>query len=262
MNREEKAAAVSELSESLEQADAIFAVDYRGISVTGAAELRTKLAEADAVFKVVKNRLAKRAAADVGAAELDELLNGPTALTLIKGDAVIAAKAISSFAREHDVLEFKGGVMDGEALDAERFAAIARLPGLDVLHGQLVGIAASPITGLARGLGSMLSGLAVALGQVAEQGLVDGEPPAEEPAEPAAEATEAEAGNGEEEATEPAEGGGEEQATEPAEGDEQTSQAEQADGGGEPPAAQAEGTDEGSAEAAASEAPESEEESG
>lgn len=262
MNREEKAAAVSELSESLKEADAIFAVDYRGISVTGAAELRTKLAEADAVFKVVKNRLAKRAAADVGPAELEELLSGPTALTLVKGDAVIAAKAISTFAREHEILEYKGGVMDGEALDAERFAAIARLPGRDALHGQLVGIAASPLTGLARGLGSMLSGLAVALGQIAEQGLVSGEAPAAEDAEPAAEPAEQPAveGNGSEQATEPAEGGGEEEATEPVEGDEQTSDAEQADGGEEAPAAEAEASDEGSAEAEASESPESEEE--
>jgi large subunit ribosomal protein L10 len=124
---------------------------------------------------------------------LEDLLVGPTALTLVKGDAVLAAKAIATFSREHEVLEYKGGLMDGEPLDADGFNVIARLPGVDVLRGQLVGVAASPITGLARGLGSMLSGLAVALGQIAEQGLVTGEapaegeeedaPPAEQPAE-------------------------------------------------------------------------------
>ena len=111
---------------------------------------------------MVKNRLAKRAAADAGTAELDELLVGPTALTLIKGDAVIAAKAIADFAKEHDELEYKGGIMDGAALDPEGFKVIARLPGLDVLHGQLVGLAASPLTGLVAGLGNMISGLAIA----------------------------------------------------------------------------------------------------
>ena len=188
MDRTQKEAAVAELTESLKGADAIFAVDYRGISVTDAAELRGKLREADAVFKVVKNRLAKRAAADAGTAEIDELLVGPTALTLINGDAVIAAKAIADFAKEHDELEYKGGIMDGAALDPEGFAVIARLPGLDILRGQLTGLAASPITGLVRGLGSMVSGLAIALGQIAEQGLVSGEPPAEESAEEAEEA--------------------------------------------------------------------------
>ena len=124
---------------------------------------------------MVKNRLAKRAVADAGTEGVDELLVGPTALTLIKGDAVVAAKAIATFTREHQVLEYKGGLMDGEVLDADSFQAIARLPGLDVLHGQLVGLTASPLTGLVTGLNSMISGLAIALGQIAEQGLVSGE---------------------------------------------------------------------------------------
>ena len=188
MDKEQKAAAVAELTDSLKEAEAIFAVDYRGISVTQAADLRRRLAEADAVFRVVKNRLAKRAVADAGTEGVDELLVGPTALTLIKGDAVVAAKAIATFTRDHQVLEYKGGLMDGEVLDADSFQAIARLPGLDALHGQLVGLTASPLTGLITGLNSMISGLAIALGQIAEQGLVTGE--AEEAAPPAEHAEE------------------------------------------------------------------------
>ena len=194
MNKEQKAAAVEEIAERLNEAEAIFAVDYRGISVPEAAELRASLREADATFRVVKNRLAKRAAEQAGTTELDELLDGPIALTFVKGDAVVAAKAISTFSRQHDVLEYRGGLMDGEALAPEQFQAIARLPGLDVLHGQLVGVTASPLTGLTRGLASMLSGLAVAMGEIAEKGLVGGgeEPAAEEEKaeEPAAEAPE------------------------------------------------------------------------
>jgi large subunit ribosomal protein L10 len=182
MDKEQKAAAVAELTEDLKGVDAVFAIDYRGISVTGAAELRRNLADADAVFKVVKNRLAKRAAVDAGVEDLDELLVGPTALTLINGDAVIAAKAISNFSREHDVLAYKGGYMDGAPLDEDGFNTIARLPGLEVLHGQLVGLTASPLTGLVSGLNNMLSGLGRQLAQIAEQGLVSGEAPAEEPA--------------------------------------------------------------------------------
>ena len=187
MNKEQKAAAVDEIAERLGEADAIFAVDYRGISVPEAAELRAKLRDADAVFTVVKNRLAKRAAEKAGTTELEELFDGPIALAFVKGDAVVAAKAISTFSREHEVLEYRGGIMDGEPLHPEKFTAIARLPGLDVLHGQLVGVTASPLTGLTRGLASMLSGLAVGLGQIAEKGLVGGgeEPTAED--EPAAE---------------------------------------------------------------------------
>ena len=207
MNKEEKAAAVDEIAQRLGEAEAIFAVDYRGISVTEAAELRSSLREADATFRVVKNRLAKRAAEQAGTNELQDLLDGPIPLTFVKGDAVIAAKAIATFARQHDVLEYRGGIMDGEPLDPEKFGAIARLPGLDVLHGQLVGVTASPLTGLTRGLAAMISGLAVGLGQIAEKGLVGGgdepaaaEAKAEEPqAEETAEEPEAEEPAAEEE---------------------------------------------------------------
>ena len=208
MDRERKAAQIEEMKASLSEADAIFAVDYRGISVPQAAELRDRLREADATFRIVKNRLAKRAAESAGTEGLDELLEGPTALTFVNGDPVTAAKAISTFGRENDVLEFKGGFMEGVALDPEKFRTIARLPGVDVLHGQLAGLTASPLTGLVRGLAAMLSGLAVALGEIQEKGLVKGEaePQAEEtPAEePAAEETESEETEPEEPAAEEA----------------------------------------------------------
>jgi large subunit ribosomal protein L10 len=174
MNKEQKAAAVEEIAQRLTDADAIFAVDYRGISVPEAAELRANLREADATFRVVKNRLAKRALEKAGTAELSELFDGPIALAFVKGDAVVAAKAISTFARQHHVLEYRGGLMEGAPLDPEQFSAIARLPSLDVMHGQLVGMTASPLTGLTRGLASMVSGLAVGLGQIAENGLIGG----------------------------------------------------------------------------------------
>jgi large subunit ribosomal protein L10 len=192
MDKEQKQAAVKEIGEALESSKAVFAVDYRGISVPQAAELRTKLREADASFTVVKNRLAKRVTADSGSESLDEHLTGPTALTYVKGDPVIAAKAISDFIREHETISYKGGIMEGKPLDPDEFKVISRLPGVDVLRGQLTGLVATPITGLVRGLNGLIQGLATQLGQIAEQGLVTGEAPAEEPAEPAAEEAPAE----------------------------------------------------------------------
>jgi large subunit ribosomal protein L10 len=181
MDKEQKAALVEEIASDLSGTATIFAIDYRGISVPQSAELRARLAEADATFKVVKNRLAKRAAEQAGADGLEGLLEGPTALTLVDGDPVLAAKAISTFSRSNSVLAYKGGIMDGSPLDPNGFQAIARLPAIDVLRGQLVGMAASPLTGLARGLAALVSGLAVALGQMQEKGLVGGE--SEAPAE-------------------------------------------------------------------------------
>ena len=179
MNREEKSATIEEVAAQIEGAEAIFAVDYRGISVPQAAELRGKLREADASFRIVKNRLTKLAAEKAGEKRLDALLEGPTALTFVRGDTAQAAKAITTFNKEHEVLVFKGGFMEGLDLDADKFTSIARLPTREVLDGQLAGVVASPLTGLVRGLGSMIQGLALQLGQIAEKGLVTGEAPAE-----------------------------------------------------------------------------------
>jgi large subunit ribosomal protein L10 len=203
MNRDQKEAAVKEISSELSAASAVFAVDYRGISVPQAAELRNQLRDNDASFSVVKNRLAKLATNGTEASgALDEHLVGPTALTFVQGDAVVAAKTIADFIKDNKVLEYKGGLMDGTALGPDEFNAIARLPGVDVLHGQLVGLAASPLTGVVRTLNQLIAGLASQLGQVAEQGLVSGEapapaaveePPAAEEEAPAEDAEDAEA---------------------------------------------------------------------
>lgn len=175
MNREEKSVAIEEIAAQIEASEAIFAIDYRGISVTQAAELRSKLRDADASFRVVKNRLTKLAAEKAGEERLGEMLTGPTALTFVRGDTAQAAKAITTFNKEHEVLTFKGGFMAETVLDADAFKAISRLPGREVLNGQLAGVVASPLTGLVRGLGSMIQGLALQLGQIAEKGLVAGE---------------------------------------------------------------------------------------
>jgi large subunit ribosomal protein L10 len=218
MDSEQKAAVVEEIAAQLGEAETIFATDYRGIGVPEAAELRGKLAEADATFRVVKNRLAKRAAESAGTEDLVALFEGPTALTVVKGDPVIAAKAIADFAREHDVPTYKGGIMDGAPLDPEQFTRIARLPGLDVLQAQLLGAVASPVTGIARGLNQLLMGLASQLGQMQDQGLVSGE------AEPEALAEEPEA-----EAEGPTDGGSEEAPEGEAESEEKPPQAEAGD---------------------------------
>ena len=228
MDKQQKEAAVKEIGGELEASVAVFAVDYRGISVPQAAELRAKLREADASFTVVKNRLAKRITGEVGAEVLDEHLTGPTALTYVKGDPVIAAKAISDFIKANETISYKGGIMEGKALDPEGFTTIARLPGVDVLRGQLVGMAAAPLTGIVRSLNGLIQGLATQLGQIAEQGLVTGEAPAEEPAPTEEEAPAANDPAGSDEAAadaEPVTEGDAEQAEEPAE----TSETEETD---------------------------------
>jgi large subunit ribosomal protein L10 len=199
MNRDQKATAIAEIAANIDESQAVFAVDYRGISVPQVAELRAKLRESDATFKVVKNSLTERAADEVGAETLKALLEGPTALTFVRGDIATAAKAVADYGRATQLLPFKGGLMDGAALDPEQIRSLSRLPSREVLYGQLVGVVASPIGGLVRSLGGLLGGLAVALGQVREKKesgeipageapVAEAPPAAEAPEEPKAEA--------------------------------------------------------------------------
>jgi large subunit ribosomal protein L10 len=198
MNRDEKAAVVDQIAEQFESADAIFAVDYRGISVAQAAELRARLRAADARFRVVKNSLSERAADQAGLQSIKPMLSGPTALTFVNGDAAAAAKALNDAARELQLLEFKGGLLGDTVLSPEDVRSIARLPSRDALYGQLVNIVASPLTGLVRTLNALISGIAIQL-----QAIVDMDPPVLAPGEAPA-AAEAPAPAAEPEAPAPA----------------------------------------------------------
>src|SRR5262249_1393324 len=108
MNRDQKTAVVDEIAAQIQEAEAIFAADYRRITVSQVAELRGKLRDADAKFRIVKNSLTELAADKAGLAELKEYLEGPTALTVVHGDAALAAKALNDTARALHILEFKG----------------------------------------------------------------------------------------------------------------------------------------------------------
>ncbi len=186
MNRDQKAVVIEEIATNIQDSQAIFAIDFRGITVPQAAELRDKLRAVDASFRVVKNSLTERAADRAGMVELKGLLAGPTALTFVRGDAATTAKAISDYGRATQRLAFKGGVMDGMALSAEQVQAISRLLSREALYGQLVGLVASPLTGLVRTLNALVGGLAIQLGAILEK-KESGEIPAGDP--PAAAST-------------------------------------------------------------------------
>jgi large subunit ribosomal protein L10 len=233
VNRDQKATAVAEIAEQIQESEAVFAIDYRGITVAQVAELRGRLNEADATFRVVKNTLTERAADKADAEALKSLLEGPTALTFVRGDAAAAAKAIADFQRSTggQLLPFKGGLMNGGALDAAQITAISKLPSREVLYGQLVGVVASPITGLARGLNGLLSGLAVALGGVLEKKesgeIPSGDAPAAAAPAEEAPAAEADTTNNDDQDAEAPEAGTTPSAEDPAEGPDTTEETQE-----------------------------------
>jgi large subunit ribosomal protein L10 len=219
VKKEQKAQVVDELAAQLGDAQAIYAVDYRGISVPQAAELRASLRELDASFRIVKNTLTLRAADKAGVDAIKELVaGGPTALTFVRGDAALTAKALDTFSRRANVLEVKGGLLEGRVLAQDDFRSLARLPSREVLTAQFAGVVASPLTGLVRGLGSMVAGLAIALAQVREKKEAEGPPPSAEPEAPAAAEEETPPAEEAQSAPESTEASGD---AEPAQGDEQ-----------------------------------------
>jgi large subunit ribosomal protein L10 len=138
MARAEKAAAVAEIVDAFNESAGAVLTEYRGLTVKQLQDLRRSLGE-DANYAVVKNTLAKLAAAEAGVTGVDDLLTGPTAIAFISGDVVEAAKGLRDFAKANPTLVIKGGYIDGAALDAKEVAKLADLESREVLMGKLAG---------------------------------------------------------------------------------------------------------------------------
>src|SRR5919206_832345 len=141
MAKTEKVEKVATLKERIQGSEALLLADYRGLTVVDTRELRTSLREADAAFSVVKNTLMKRAADEAGIDVLESLLEGPTAVAFIRGDAVLAAKRLSDAARRHPALELKGGFVEGRLLSADEARALASLESRETMLAQIAGLA-------------------------------------------------------------------------------------------------------------------------
>jgi large subunit ribosomal protein L10 len=169
MHRNEKEALVEEATALLAGTDALYVCDYRGLTVAELTELRGKLRASGASVRVLKNTLTRMAAERAGRADLVPLLSGPTAVTVCGADAVAPAKVLNDFARTHEELKVRGGLLEGNVLDAAGVRAIATLPPRDVLVARVVATVAAPISGLLTVLQGTASGFVRALQQIADQ---------------------------------------------------------------------------------------------
>jgi large subunit ribosomal protein L10 len=161
MRRDQKEQVVEELTARLKSADTLLVADYRGLTMPQIDELRSRLLESGARFTVVKNTLTRRAAEAAGADALLTLLDGPSAIAFLEADGnmVAAAKALADSARETNVLEIRGGVLQGRAMTADEVQSLAKLPPEDVLRGQVLGAIVAPLTALAGLLNAPLQNL-------------------------------------------------------------------------------------------------------
>ena len=194
MARADKATAVADIAEQFRASTATVITEYRGLSVANLAELRRSLAPS-AIYSVAKNTLIKRAASEAGVEGLDELFVGPTAIAFVSGEAVDAAKAIKTFAKEHKALVIKGGYMDGHPLTVAEVERIADLESREVLLAKLAGAMKANLSkaaGLFNAPASQVARLAAALQEkrAAQEAAAPTKAPAAEA--PAAEAPAAE----------------------------------------------------------------------
>jgi len=206
MAQADKATAVADIAEQFKSSTATVITEYRGLTVANLAELRRSLS-GSATYSVAKNTLIKRAASEAGVEGLDELFVGPTAIAFVSGEAVDAAKAIKTFAKEHKALVIKGGYMDGRALTVGEVERIADLESREVLLAKLAGAMKANLSkaaGLFNAPASQVARLAAAL-QEKKAAEAPAEAPAPEAAAPAAEAPAAEAEPTETPAESPAE---------------------------------------------------------
>ena len=164
-------AALAELKERFEKADATLLTEYRGLSVAETTELRRALG-ADVTYSVAKNTMIKLAAQEVGVALDESMLVGPTAIAFISGEAVDAAKAMKDFGKDHKNFVIKGGYMDGAALDAAQVDAIAELDNRETTLAKLAGAMQGSLAkaaGLFNAPASQVARLAAALQEKKDQ---------------------------------------------------------------------------------------------
>ena len=161
MQKAEKEKVIAELTDRLKSADALIVADYRGLTNSQLASLRVELLNHGAKLSVVKNTLTRRAAEAAGADALLALLEGPTAIAFVEADGnpVAVAKALTDAAKETKILTLRGGVLSGNPISGPDIESLAKLPPLDVLKAQLVGVIVAPLSQLAAVLNAPLQNL-------------------------------------------------------------------------------------------------------
>lgn len=140
---------VAEIADKFRASKSTIIVDYRGLNVAEVTELRKKLREAGVEFKVYKNTLTRRALAEVGLEGLDEVLTGPNAIAFSNDDVVAPAKILNDFAKTHEALEIKAGVIEGNVATVEEVKALANLPSREGLLSMLLSVLQAPIRNFA-----------------------------------------------------------------------------------------------------------------
>lgn len=160
ISREKKEQLVADYADKFSRSSAIFLTDYRGLSVSDMEALRAKIREAGGGYSIVKNTLTLRALQDANLPVSEDMLIGPTAIGFAYGEATPLAKILDDFARETQILQIKGGVMEGNVLSPKQVKSLASMPPREVIFAQLLGLIQQPgnrVAGVVNAAGSKLA---------------------------------------------------------------------------------------------------------
>lgn len=169
MPNAQNAEMLENIKTDLENAGAMWVVDYRGLTVKQIQELRRAIRGADATMKVYKNTLVHLALEQTDGPDMDAILSGPSAFIFTGEDPVASAKVIRDYAKENETLEIKGGMMDGAFLDVAQVQAVASLPSREELIAKLLGTISNPLVQTVRVLNGPMESFARVLGAIASQ---------------------------------------------------------------------------------------------
>ncbi len=139
---------VSEVTDGIKNSSSMVVVEYRGLTVDEITEVRHALKEVDASLRVYKNSLVERAVDDLGHSELKELLEGPNAIVFSK-DTIAGPKVVAKFAKKHENLVIKGGLVEGKMMNVDQIKTIASLPGREGLISMFLSCLQAPIRNFA-----------------------------------------------------------------------------------------------------------------
>lgn len=165
----QKQVIINEIKEAYENSQSVVLVEYRGLDVAEITELRSNYRNANVNYKVYKNTMMKLAFKELGIEEFNEYLTGPNAVAFSTEDAVAGAKVSNDFAKDHENLVIKAGIVDGKVIGVEEVKALASLPSKEVLIAQVLGTLNAPISGFANVLQGTIRQAVYALNAVKEK---------------------------------------------------------------------------------------------
>ena len=153
--RPEKKYLVDEINRHLDKSSYVYLTNYERITVDEIAQLRSQLSKHNAEFHVIKNNIFGVAAASRNFPNLEDYLKGQTAIIVGGDDPSGVAKVVTEFFKKNEKIDIKAGVLEEKVLTKDEVVALSKLPGLEVLRAQLLGLLAQPATGLVRVIGAV-----------------------------------------------------------------------------------------------------------